>query len=158
MHGRRCFPGRRRIDVKKAQRHEGAKGAGLDERVERIASVALNCGLKLHRDIGPGLLESVYEEVLADRLEIAGLKIDRQQPVNIVIDGKTYQQAFRFDLLVEGLVLIEIKSVEKMGPLHVSQTLTYIRLMNLPLGLLLNFGSETFKQGIRRVINDRYVP
>jgi GxxExxY protein len=116
----------------------------------------LNCGLQLHRDIGPGLLESVYEQVLADRLEALGLKVDRQQPVNIIIDGKTYPDAFRFDILVNGRLLIELKSVERMGPVHVSQTLTYIRLMNLPLGLLLNFGNETFKQGIRRVVNDRY--
>ena len=111
----------------------------------------------MHREIGPGLLESVYEQVLADRLEALGLKVDRQQPVNIVIDGKTYPEAFRCDLLVNELLLIEIKSVERMGPVHTAQTLTYIRLMNLPLGLLLNFGNETFKQGIRRVINDRHV-
>lgn len=128
----------------------------MKERIESLASSVLNCGLQLHRDIGPGLLESVYEEVLADRLEMTGLKIDRQQPVNIILDGKTYPQAFRFDILVEQILLVEIKSVERMGPIHVSQTLTYIRLMNLPLGLLLNFGNETFKQGIRRVVNDRY--
>ncbi len=128
----------------------------MKERIESLVSAVLNCGLQLHRDIGPGLLESVYEEVLADRLEMAGLKIDRQQPVNIILDGKTYPQAFRFDILVEQILLVEIKSVERMGPIHVSQTLTYIRLMNLPLGLLLNFGNETFKQGIRRVVNDRY--
>jgi GxxExxY protein len=128
----------------------------LDDRIETIASIVLKHGLQLHRDIGPGLLESVYEEVLADRLSKTGLKIDRQQPINIVIDGKTFQQAFRFDLLVENLVLLEIKSIERLGPIHISQALTYIRLMNLPLGLLLNFGNETFKQGIRRVVNDRY--
>jgi iron complex transport system substrate-binding protein len=128
----------------------------LDEKLEQLAAAVVNCGLQLHRDIGPGLLESVYEQVLADRLDALGLKIDRQQPVNIVIDGKTYPEAFRFDLLVNGILLIEVKSVERMGPVHVSQTLTYIRLMNLPLGLLLNFGNETFKQGIRRVVNDRY--
>lgn len=128
----------------------------MKERIESLASAVLNCGLQLHRDIGPGLLESVYEEVLADRLEMTGLKIDRQQPVNIILDGKTYPQAFRFDILVEQILLVEIKSLERMGPIHVSQTLTYIRLMNLPLGLLLNFGNETFKQGIRRVVNDRY--
>ena len=128
----------------------------MNEKLERLATMVLNCGLQLHRDIGPGLLESVYEQVLADRLEVLKLKVDRQQPVNIIIDGKTYPEAFRFDLLVNGQLLIEVKSVERMGPVHVSQTLTYIRLMNLPLGLLLNFGNETFKQGIRRVINDRY--
>jgi GxxExxY protein len=128
----------------------------LDEKIEKLATIVIHCGLQLHRDIGPGLLESVYEEVLADRLQMSGLKIERQQPVNIVVDCKTYQQAFRFDILVEGLLLIEIKSIEKLGPIHISQTLTYIRLMNLQLGLLLNFGNETFKQGIRRIANDRY--
>jgi GxxExxY protein len=128
----------------------------LDDRLEKLVALVLNSGLQLHRQIGPGLLESVYEDVLADRLAGEGLKIDRQQPVNIVIDGKVYQQAFRFDIMVEGQLLIEVKSIEKLGPIHVSQTLTYIRLMNLPVGLLLNFGNETFKQGIRRVVNDRY--
>jgi GxxExxY protein len=148
---------KRQNDVKKARRHKGAKEAGLDESIERLATIVLNCGLQLHREIGPGLLEPVYEDVLADRLKLHGLKIDRQQPVNIILDGKTYPQAFRFDILVDEILLVEVKSVERMGPIHVSQTLTYIRLMNLPLGLLLNFGNETFKQGIRRVVNDRYV-
>lgn len=129
----------------------------MHERIESLATAVLNHGLQLHRDVGPGLLESVYEDVLADRLLASGFKIDRQQPVNIILDGKTYPQAFRFDLLVDELLLVEIKSVERMGPIHISQTLTYVRLMNLPLGLLLNFGNETFKQGIRRVVNDRYV-
>jgi GxxExxY protein len=128
----------------------------MDEKFERLVTTVLTFGLQLHKDIGPGLLESVYEDVLADRLQSFGLKIDRQQPVNIILDGKTYTQAFRFDILVNEQLLIEIKSIEIMGPIHVSQTLTYIRLMNLPLGLLLNFGNETFKQGIRRVVNDRY--
>jgi GxxExxY protein len=128
----------------------------LDKQLEKLVTVVLNCGLQLHREIGPGLLESVYEQVLTDRLETLGLKVDRQQPVNIIIDGKTYPEAFRFDILVNGRLLIEVKSVERMGPIDVSQTLTYIRLMNVPLGLLLNFGNETFKQGIRRVVNDRY--
>ncbi len=128
----------------------------MDERLEKLVTLVLNSGLQLHRQVGPCLLESVYEDVVADRLAAAGLKIDRQQPVNIVIDGKTYQQAFRFDILVEDRLLLEIKSIEKLGPIHISQTLTYIRLMNLPIALLLNFGNETFKQGIRRVVNDRY--
>ncbi len=128
----------------------------MDDRLEKLVTLVLSSGLELHRQIGPGLLESVYEDVLADRLARAGLKIDRQQPVNIVIDGKTYPQAFRFDIMVERQLLIEVKSIEKLGPIHISQALTYIRLMNLPIGLLLNFGNETFKQGIRRVVNNRY--
>ena len=127
---------------------------GKLERVDELASLVINCGLSLHQQVGPGLIESVYEQVLADRLISSGLRVDRQKPVSIVIDGKTYAEAFRYDLLVEDVLLIELKSIEKLGPVHIKQTLTYIRLMNLPIGLLLNFGSETFKQGIRRVTNN----
>jgi iron complex transport system substrate-binding protein len=125
-------------------------------RADELTNIVINCGLALHRQIGPGLIESVYEQVLADRLRALGLIIDRQQPVEIIIDGKVYPDAFRYDLLVENLLLIELKSIEKLGPIHVKQTLTYVRLMNLPIGLLLNFGSETFKQGIRRVTNNHW--
>ncbi|MEQ1538403.1 MAG: GxxExxY protein [Sphingorhabdus sp.] len=126
------------------------------ERVDELASLVINCGLSLHQQVGPGLIESVYEQVLADRLISLGLRVDRQKPVSIVIDGKTYAEAFRYDLLVEHVLLIELKSIEKLGPIHIKQTLTYIRLMNLPIGLLLNFGSETFKQGIRRITNNHW--
>lgn len=101
-------------------------------------------------------MESVYEQVLADRLMSIGLKVERQQPVSIIVDGKTYAEAFRYDLLIDGLLLIKLKSIEKLGPIHLKQTLTYIRLMNLPIGLLLNFRSETFKQGIRRITNNHW--
>lgn len=126
------------------------------ERVDELTSIVINSGLALHQQVGPGLLESVYEQVLADRLMSIGLRVERQQPVSIVIDGKTYAEAFRYDLLIDGLLLIELKSIEKLGPIHLKQTLTYIRLMNLPIGLLLNFGSETFKQGIRRITNNHW--
>jgi GxxExxY protein len=126
------------------------------KRVDELASIVIHCGLKLHTEIGPGLMESVYEQVLADRLFALGLQIDRQQPVTINIDGKTYPDAFRYDLLVDGLLLIELKSIDRLGPIHLKQTLTYIRLMNLPTGLLLNFGSDLFKQGIRRITNNHW--
>ncbi len=125
-------------------------------RADELTAIVINCGLALHQEIGPGLLESVYEQVLADRLRAKGLHVDRQKPVSIVIDGRNYPEAFRYDLLVEDLLLIELKSIEKLGPIHTKQTLTYIRLMNLPIGLLLNFGNETFKQGIRRVTNNNW--
>ena len=126
------------------------------ERVDELTGIVINSGLALHQQVGPGLLESVYEQVLADRLMSIGLRVERQQPVSIVIDGKTYAEAFRYDLLIDGLLLIELKSIEKLGPIHLKQTLTYIRLMNLPIGLLLNFGSETFKQGTRRITNNHW--
>lgn len=128
----------------------------LLERADELTSLVINCGLELHQQIGPGLIESVYEQVLADRLMSIGLRVERQRPVSIVIDSKTYADAFRYDLLVDDLLLIELKSIEKLGPIHIKQTLTYIRLMNLPIGLLLNFGSETFKQGIRRITNNHW--
>ncbi len=123
-------------------------------RPEKLAAAVIVHGFQLHREIGPGLLESVYEQILADRLTCSGLKVDRQKPVSIVIDGRTYPEAFRYDLLVENCLLLEVKSIEKLGPIHTKQTLTYLRLMKLPLGLILNLGNETFKQGIRRVLND----
>jgi GxxExxY protein len=125
-------------------------------RADELTAIVINAGLALHQEIGPGLLESVYEQVLADRLTTIGLQVDRQKPVSIVVDGRTYPEAFRYDLLVEDLLLIELKSIEKLGPIHGKQALTYIRLMNLPIGLVLNFGSETFKQGIRRITNNHW--
>lgn len=126
------------------------------ERADQLTSIIIHCGLMLHQEIGPGLLETVYEQVFADRLIALGLRVDRQKPVSIIIDGKTYPDAFRYDLLVDNLLLVELKSIEKLGPIHLKQTLTYIRLMNLPIGLLLNFGGDTFKEGIRRITNNHW--
>jgi iron complex transport system substrate-binding protein len=127
----------------------------LDE-AERLTGILLDHAMFLHKKIGPGIAESVYEELLLDRLIQAGLRVDRQQPVNLVFENKTYPNAFRYDLLVEGILLIELKSIEAMGPVHVKQVQTYIRLMNLPIGLLLNFGCETLKQGIRKIYNKQW--
>ncbi len=126
----------------------------MREKAIKLTYGVIEHGLRLHREVGPGLLETVYEQVLADRLAQHGHKIDRQQPVSVTIDGKTYPDAFRFDLLVDDCLLLEIKSIEKLGPIHIKQTLTYLRMMNLPVGLILNFGCETLKQGIRQVLND----
>lgn len=110
--------------------------------------------IRIHRDLGPGLLESVYETVLAGALERRGLKVDRQVPVDIHYDGMRFPNAFRIDLRTENMLLLEIKSVEKLSNLHAKQLLTYLRLTDSRLGLLLNFSGETMKEGIRRVIND----
>ncbi len=125
-------------------------------RAEKLTVVVLDHAMFLHKQIGPGIAEPVYEELLFDRLTQAGLKVDRQQPVHLVLENKTYQNAFRYDLLVEGILLLELKSLEAMGPVHVKQVQTYIRLMNLPIGLLLNFGCETLKQGIRKIYNKQW--
>lgn len=122
--------------------------------IEALAKEAVDCGFKLHKELGPGLLESVYEVLLAAALAERGLAVARQVPVPINYNGVVVDNAFRIDLLVEQQLVIELKSVERDSALYPKQLLTYLRLMNLPLGLLMNFGQETFKQGIQRVVND----
>ena len=100
--------------------------------IETLIQLTFDIGMSIHQDVGPGLLESVYERVLADRLQQHGVKVDRQQQVHVEIYGKKYDDAFRYDLLLNDMLLIEIKSLEKLGPVHSKQVLTYIRLMNLP--------------------------
>ena len=123
--------------------------------LEEIAKVAVDCGFRLHKGLGPGLLESVYEAVLEQSLARRGLIVERQRPVPISFDGIAVDEGFRADLLVDGRLLIELKSVERIAPVHMKQVLTYLRLMNLPLGLLMNFGAATFREGIKRVANSR---
>jgi GxxExxY protein len=122
--------------------------------LESLASKVVDTALSVHIDVGPGLLESVYEQLLANRLRLQGLSVDRQMPVGAKIDGLDFPDAFRIDLLVESKLLLEIKSIEKLAPIHAKQTLTYLRLMQLPLGLLINFGGITLKEGIKRVVNN----
>jgi GxxExxY protein len=122
--------------------------------VERLATIAVDCGFKVHERLGPGLLESVYEAVLAHKLVRRGLAVERQKPVPVRLDGIVLDEGFRADLLVEGMLLIELKSVERTAPVHAKQVLTYLRLMDLPLGLLMNFGAATFREGVKRVANN----
>ena len=123
--------------------------------IERLATIAVDCGFGVHDGVGPGLLESVYEAVLAHSLRERGLVVERQKPVPIRLPGVVIDEGFRADLLIEGKLLIELKSVERIAAVHGKQVLTYLRLMDLPLGLLMNFGAATFKEGIKRVANNR---
>jgi iron complex transport system substrate-binding protein len=122
--------------------------------IESLANMTVDCGFHIHRDIGPGLLESAYELLLAESLMRRGLSVERQIPISLKANGIVIDNAFRADLLVERSLLIEVKSTEVHAPVHAKQLLTYLRLMNLPLGLLMNFGGATFKQGIRRIANN----
>ena len=122
--------------------------------VEELARIALDCGYKLHCEIGPGLLETVYEILLAEFLNERGLRVERQKIVPIVFRGELLDEAFRVDLLVEDRLVIELKSTERHAPVHAKQVLTYLRLMDLPLGLLMNFGAPSFKEGVNRLAND----
>jgi iron complex transport system substrate-binding protein len=121
--------------------------------VEEVSSVVVDTAFHLHRDLGPGLLESVYEAVLARMLERRGLRVERQKSVAFDFDGMYFDEGLRVDLLVEDCLLIELKSVERLAPVHGKQLLTYLRLLNLPVGLLINFGAATFKEGVKRVVN-----
>ncbi len=118
-----------------------------------IGTVVVDCAVKLHKSLGPGLLESVYEAILANRLEQSGFTVERQKPIPIKFDGMSFDEGFRADLIVNCLVILELKSVEKIHPVHKKQLLTYLKLTDLKLGYLLNFGDELMKNGITRIIN-----
>ena len=122
--------------------------------IDCLSGEVVDAAVRIHRDLGPGLQESVYEMVLAGSLARRGLKVDRQRPIDIVFEGVRYESAFRIDLLVEDELLVEIKSVERLAPVHGKQLLTYLRLTKQPVGLLLNFSGATMKEGIKRVVND----
>ncbi|HEX9806183.1 MAG TPA: GxxExxY protein [Alteraurantiacibacter sp.] len=122
--------------------------------VDAISHDVIGEAIRIHRELGPGLLESVYELVLATALARRGYRVERQVPVPIEYDGLQIQNAFRIDLLVDGCLVIEVKSVDQLGKVHAKQLLTYLRLMKQPLGLLLNFSGLTMREGIRRLVND----
>ena len=132
---------------------EDAKMLRLGE-IEHFATIAVDCGLQIHRDLGPGLLESAYEALLSEGIRQTGLQVERQLAVPLRYNGVVVDNAFKIDLLVENSLIIELKSVDKLAPVHGKQLLTYLRLMKLPLGLLMNFGEAMFKDGLRRVVND----
>lgn len=121
--------------------------------VEAVAAMVVDTALQLHRDLGPGLLESVYEALLARMLAQRGLKVERQRSVPICYRGMELDEGFRLDLLVDDQLVIELKSTEQIHPVHSKQVLTYLRLMGLPLGLLINFGAPLLKEGIKRIVN-----
>jgi iron complex transport system substrate-binding protein len=123
--------------------------------IERICSLVVDTAFKLHKDIGPGLLESAYETILAAKLEDIGLVVDRQVPIDIQYEQVHLPAAFRVDLLVDKRIIVEIKSVEKTLPVHAKQVITYLRLTNLTHGFVINFGTPMFKDGIKRLLNDR---
>ena len=122
--------------------------------VDAISADVVDEAIRIHRELGPGLFEGVYETVLAAAIERKGYRVDRQKPVDIVYDGMSFSAAYKVDILVEGALVIEVKSVERLTGTHANQLLTYLRLLKQPLGLLLNFSGETMKEGIRRLANN----
>jgi len=122
--------------------------------IDRISGDVVDLAIRIHRELGPGLLESVYETVSAGKLAAMSYSVARQHPVDIEFDGMRFDAAFRIDLLVDGRLIVEIKSIEKLAPVHAKQVLTYLRLTKQPVGLLINFGGETLKEGVRRLVNN----
>ncbi|MCR2833248.1 GxxExxY protein [Parerythrobacter lacustris] len=125
-----------------------------DDELERVAAIVIDCGFHLHRDLGPGLLESAYEQLMYTELAARGLSVARQVPVTLRHRSVVVDNAFKIDLLVESRLVVELKSVERLTAVHGKQVLTYLRVMQLPLGLLMNFGEATLKSGLRRIAND----
>jgi GxxExxY protein len=121
---------------------------------EQLSALVVDASFQLHRDLGPGLLESVYETVLARMLEQHGLKVERQRSVAFDFHGIHFDDGLRVDILINDCLVVELKSVETLSPVHFKQVLTYLRLLSLPLGLLVNFGAPTFKEGIKRIVNN----
>jgi GxxExxY protein len=118
-----------------------------------IGKIVVDCAFKVHQKLGPGLLESVYEVALAHEIKKRGLAVERQIPIPIVYDDLRFDDGFRADIVVANSVILELKSVEQIQPVHKKQLLTYLRLSNRRLGFLINFGAELIKDGLSRVSN-----
>ena len=119
----------------------------------KLSHEVLGAAIEVHKELGPGLLESVYEEALVVELFNRGINVARQKEVPVIYKGKHLQSSLRLDLLIEQLVIVEVKAVEKLLGIHEAQLLTYLRLTNTKLGLLINFNSNTLRNAIRRVVN-----
>ena len=118
-----------------------------------VGTIIIDTAISLHKDLGPGLLETVYEVVLSKLLAEKGLSVQRQVSIPIEYKGEHFDEGFRADIFVEGKVIIELKSVEKISSVHKKQLLTYLKLTNTKLGYILNFGAEVMKDGIARIAN-----
>jgi GxxExxY protein len=131
------------------QEHQGHQE--VSEGVDLVARSIVDAGLKVHKALGPGLLESAYERCLAYELSARGLSVRRQVALPITYEGQTLDAGYRVDLLVADAVIVEIKAVDALTRVHQAQILTYLKLSRLRLGLLMNFNVDLFKQGVRRI-------
>ena len=118
-----------------------------------LAAIIVDRALQVHKELGPGLFESVYESALAHELELAGLQIERQVPISLEYKGIHFEEGFRADMMVNGKVIIELKSIQAVSDVHKKQLLTYLRLADKRIGFLINFGEALMKNGITRIVN-----
>jgi GxxExxY protein len=126
----------------------------MDENLNTLSGEIVDAAIQVHCRLGPGLLESVYESILAYELQKRGLSVERQIPVPVTYDELRFDEGFRADLIVQKSVLIELKSVEALAPVHGKQVLTYLKLLNCRLGLLINFNTPLLKDGIKRIVHN----
>jgi GxxExxY protein len=128
------------------------------KQINRITSTIIDSAIRIHKAIGPGLLEKAYFGCLCFELHSTGLRLERQKALPLVYRGVKIDCAYRADLIVEGLVIVEVKALSGLAPIHRRQLLTYLRIADCPLGLLLDFGCLTMREGIERVINGYHAP
>jgi GxxExxY protein len=123
-------------------------------KLNEITSAIIGAAIKVHRTLGPGLLESAYKACLARELEKSGFRVEREKPVPVIYDGEKLECGFRADLLVNGQVIVEAKAKESLHPIDEAQLLSHLRLLNLQVGLLINFHGVVLKDGIKRMVNN----
>jgi len=141
------------MEEKKEKKRRGRKEGKKEMDENQIGTIIVDCAVRLHQALGPGLLETVYEVTLLRRLEERGLSVQRQIAIPVEFEGQRFDRGFRADMIVQGSVIVELKSVEKVSAAHKKQLLTYLKLTGLKLGYLLNFGEALMKDGITRTIN-----
>lgn len=122
--------------------------------LDDITGGIIDESLRIHRELGPGLLESVYEALLARALDTRGFLVERRKAIRFEYDGMVFEEGLRVDLIVDDRVIVELKSLEKLAHVHSKQLLTYLKLANKPVGLLINFGATTLKEGLHRMVNN----
>jgi GxxExxY protein len=125
----------------------------MNEELEQIAKDVVDASMKLHMTLGPGLLETVYAVILQKKLQERGYHVEREVPIPVEYEGLNFELGFRADLIINGCFIVELKSVEKIAPVHAKQLLTYLKLTDFRLGLLINFGDALLKDGIKRLAN-----
>ena len=126
----------------------------MEKREDLLSKAIIGAAIEVHKQLGPGLLESAYEGCLAHELTLRQIPFERQKPLPVVYKGVKLDVGYRLDLLIGGLVVVELKAVEKLAPIHKAQMITYLKLTNCKLGLLLNFNVQLMKNGIKRVALD----
>jgi len=122
--------------------------------INELSSKIIGAAIEVHKKLGPGLLESVYEECICHELSLRGILLERQKPLPVVYKGKKLDCGYRLDIVVEKAIIVELKSCEKIEPIHRAQVLTYLKLSGLNLGLLLNFNTPVMRDGIVRIVNE----